>query len=420
VEQNINVNFQNFGLTFITDADDETRVSFAITVNQLASFDLDFDIDGVQNNYTLGQYWADRFAGDNVDFISNDAFAAWEAFILVSDSNNNIVEDGFAYGTDDGNGNFSATSNLRYSFNQNGSFDETNIAIAVDKQGKFYYGFSLGFPTLSFRREEFITEANLTPQDPPYSANSYTYRRLNDINGTGFNLKLGLIYRPIPELRIAASYQSNSWYTVNQFYEVDVTGSFNQSPSAGVGTATASPIIETGLYSYRLRTPAVYRLGLASVIGKFLILSVDYQYQDQENNLLYTNRNSFNIDESALIDDFQPGIGDLYRGGRQTISMGMEVRLQKLFLRGGYRLDESVYKTTVVDATASDITSLSAGIGWKKGPWSFDITYVNSQQNRSYAVYRGLDSSDEAFEVIDDLNMVNQSHNIISGVSLKF
>jgi hypothetical protein len=417
-ERNLNVIFENVGLNLILNPDSKNRFSLAFSTTKLADFDRNFNISQVNNNYTLGEYWSEISQGQHIDDISWDAYAAWQSYLLVS-QNDTILENGFAYG-EVVNGEIIANSDLSYSFNQDGSFNETNIVMALDQGGKLYYGLSFGFPTLNFRREEFITEANLNNSNPPYSATSYTFRRLNDINGNGFNMKFGFIYRPIPQFRLGGSVQTSSWYTVNQFYEVDVTANWAVEPEPGVGRATESSIIETGQYAYRLRTPAIYRLGMATVLGKAFILSADYQYQSQGNTRLYTNSRSFNITEDLLQSDYQPGIDALYRSGRQTISVGAELRLRALFLRAGYRLDEAVYEEAAQNQASGDLTALSFGIGFKSGPWSFDLAYINSQRDRSYPLYRGLDANGNALEVLQDLSMTEVSNNIIAGVTVKF
>lgn len=417
-EKNFNLLFENVGLNLILNPKSGDRFSLAFSTTKLADFNRNFNISPGQNTYTLGEYWADNSAGQHIDDISWDAYAAWQAYLLVS-QNDTVLNDGFAYG-ELINGEFIANSDLNYTFNQDGSFNETNIVLGLDHEQKIYYGISFGFPTLNFRREEFITEANLNNSIAPYSASDYTFRRLNDIYGSGFNMKFGFIYRPIPQIRVGASVQTSSWYTVNQFYEVDITANWAQEPEPGVGLATESSIIETGEYSYRLRTPAIYRAGIATVLGKMLILSADYQYQTQGNTRLYTNSRSFNISEDLLQNDYQVGIDELFRGARQTVSAGMELRFKPIFLRAGYRLDQSVYQEAVQSETAGDLQSLSFGLGYKYGPWSFDIAYVNSQRDRNYATYRGFNQAGESIEVLQDLRVREVSNNIIAGVSVKF
>lgn len=420
--EDFDISFENFGLNLSLGKNKDNRFSFAISVNRLADFNRNFAINGLSNNYTLGQYWAESSAGQNVDLISNDAYAAWDAYILVSDSNDNILADGtgFAYG-EMINGNLVANSELNYTFNQNGSANETNIAFAMEREGKFYYGLSLGFPTLTYRREEFITENLLNYSSAPYSANQYTFRRLNDISATGFNFKLGFIYTPIPEFRLGLSYQSNSWYTVNQVYETDINASFAEAPFSGVSTQTASATLTTDQYQYRLRTPSVFRAGLATLLGKQFLLSIDYQYQSSSSNRLYTNFNSFNIDENLLRNEFQPALDDFYRDGRQTIAAGVEWKLGQFFVRGGYRLDQSMYKEGVQDETLGDRRDISGGIGYQHGPWNISLSAVSTSYNRNQVIYRGIDSqSGEGIEVLQDLNLDTEFMRFVAGVTYKF
>lgn len=414
------LSFESFGLNLNFDVSKTNRFSFAIAVNKRADFQRNFSITGAElNDYTLGEYWAESSIGLDVDQISDDAFAAWDAFILVPDSNGLFSADGYAYGQVI-DGNLVSNGVTRYTINQNGSFNETDLTFAADRHGKLYYGLSLGFPTLNFRREEFIDEFNLNNSNAPYSANSYTFRRLNDIYANGFNLKAGLIYRPIQEIRFGLSYQTNSWFTIEQFYETDVIASFDEEPEPGVGRNTASRILTTDLYSYRLRTPAVLRAGFATVIAKQLILSFDYQLERGQNQRLYTSFSSFNIDETVLQTEFQPVVENLFRENRATYAAGLEWKIKSFFLRGGYRLQESIYDPSVEDITLGSRQDLSAGIGFRTGGWSFNVSAVQSTWNRTMPVYRGVDENGAGIAVLQDLdNTINQL-NIIVGAQYRF
>lgn len=417
----ISSSFQNFGVNFLLRASNDTRVSLALSVNRLANFDRSFSINGPGNEYTLGEYWADESAGLSPDVISNDAYAAWQAFLLVPDSSTgNILQNGYAY-DEFINGELVSNSDVQYTVNQFGSFNETNIALAIDQSSKFYYGLSLGFPSLNFRREEFITEDLLNNDNPPYSASSYTYRRLNDLNANGFNLKLGLIYKPIETIRLGISYESPSWYTINQFYETDINASFTQEPEPGEGTNISSDILEeTGLYSYRLRTPSIFRVGISGVLWKKLVLSADYNRQGLGDNRLYTNRRSFNIEKSLLQNDYQPVVDQLLNSQRESFALGAELKLENFFLRAGYRLDESAYKSEFKATTVADLETFSGGIGYRNGPWTFNITYLNGQQEYTQVGYRGFDENGDSFEVIDDISVSSVNQNVIFGVGYKF
>ncbi|MDQ9805762.1 hypothetical protein RFX75_02855, partial [Acinetobacter baumannii] len=49
----------------------------------------------------------------------------------------------------------------------------------------------------------------------PSGLDYYNFLEYKKMNGVGTNIKLGIIYRPIPELRIGAAIHSPTWYSMN-------------------------------------------------------------------------------------------------------------------------------------------------------------------------------------------------------------
>src|SRR5690606_34915125 len=94
-----------------------------------------------------------------------------------------------------GNGSDSPTD-VRYRVDERGSRNEASVSFGGEANENFYYGISLGFPTLSYRKEDFVSELNLPNDTFPFDAPSYTLRRLNEIYATGINIKLGIILKP--------------------------------------------------------------------------------------------------------------------------------------------------------------------------------------------------------------------------------
>lgn len=424
-------NFMLDNLGFVSKFDLEGKgFGFAINFSRVNDFDREFSILGTDpNNYTLGEFWGESTANVLVANLERDlptALAAYDAYLLVDSvlpSGDAIIRDSldsYAYGVLAGNQVISS-SLVDYVFTQSGSQSETNISFGGDIGSKLYYGLGIGIPTLSFRREEFITE-NLNEQgDPPYNATQYTYRRLNDIYATGFNFKLGLIYRPLPTVRLGVSYESPSWYTVNQVFEYDITARFNAPPLQGVSRNTASPIFSTGEYSYRLRTPGIWRFGLSAVLAKKFIASVDYHLTQPVNNHLYTNRNSYNISESLLNTSYQPAIDDLFSNVQNTVAAGLEYRFKNFFIRGGYRYVSSPYQDDLRSVTLSEITHISGGLGAFFGPIGLDFTFVSSNFDRNYVVYTDQDyKTGQSVQVLEDLQTEQSFLNFNFGFTYKW
>ena len=63
----------------------------------------------------------------------------------------------------------------------------------------------------------------------------YTYYEYKKMNGVGTNLKFGVIYRPIPEIRLGAAIHTPTWYNMNYSMATSIYSSFytSQDPSNG-------------------------------------------------------------------------------------------------------------------------------------------------------------------------------------------
>lgn len=425
---NFNLLFDNIGLGLhLNPRNPNLSFGLGITYNKLADFDREWQIQGFDNHYPLAQFWGESSATIFVDDLTDPAFAAWQAYVLVdtvTPAGDAFIRDtasSYAFGTVDGSGNVVSSTDVDYVFDQRGSLGETAITFGGELNKKLYYGIGFGFPTLSFRREEFITEFTQQRDAPPFNATQYTYRRLNDIYANGFNLKVGLIYRPLPQLRIGASYQSPSWYTVTQLFEQDVTARFDAPPFSGVSTRTNSEILSTGEYAYRLRTPSIWRFGISTLIRKSLILSLDYHYSEVRNADLFTNNNSYNISPEILENSFQTAFRDLYRDARSTLAAGLEYRWQKLFIRGGYRYTQSTYLESVEDLTAGAIETYSGGLGYRFGPSVLSLSVIGSRWDRNYVTYTTQDpGTGESVQVLEDVKVGIERINVAVGFRYNF
>jgi long-subunit fatty acid transport protein len=421
-------NVENFGLSFQIgeNTKSQSKFSFGVYHNLLADYSHQYRIQGDLNNNTLGEFWGRSSANQNVDLISDDAFAAWQAYVLVSEKsgNNDFIQNpdnSFAYGElNTSDSSITATSNPTFNYNQQGALSQTGFVLAGQQTQKFQYGLGISFPTLNLRREEFITERINEQSSAPYNLTEYTYRRLSDINANGFNFNLGFIYRPIPEFRIGASYQSPSWYTVNQIYDVDVSARFNAPPFSGVSTNPVSEIITSGEYSYRLRTPAIYRLGLSTVLAQKFILSLDYQLTSAQNTSLYTNNRSFNVSD-GVIAGYENELNRLLNNQQSSFALGLEYKLKNLFLRGGYRLNQSPYGEDVHDFTTSDISIISGGIGYQFKTLMVNVTYAQSSYNQNLITYTAFNgNTNQVEQVLEDVATQVSQQNILVGITYKW
>ncbi|MDZ7847091.1 MAG: hypothetical protein U5L96_10130 [Owenweeksia sp.] len=76
--------------------------------------------------------------------------------------------------------------------------------------------------------------------------------------------------------QVGPLYQSPSWYTVNEVYSLSVDA-FSANETF-LGTEYIFDDIR-----YAVRTPGIFRGGLALVLAQTAVISVDYEYADPTN-----------------------------------------------------------------------------------------------------------------------------------------
>lgn len=412
---NFNLNLDNLGYvgTFKEGAyKKEKQYGFALSTQKIASFNRSYSITGVNNLGAFGEgsladYWlggqdenGQEFGAFNLnenqllDFGLTEEYAASRASILVP--TNDSIRD-VAFGTSS-----PGSSDIRYFRNETGRHNEFALSFGGEANKNFYYGVSLGFPILSYRLEDQIREFNLPSDTIPFDATSYELNRTNEISANGFNIKVGMIYKPTQWWRVGASYQSPSWYSVNQVYEVDVQSSFSD------GFQGASNILSTGQYSYGIRTPAIYRIGSSIVAGKAAIISVDYEYTDPTRGRTYETSGFTSISQNEL-EDGNTNINTLMTASN-TLRIGGELKLGLIFLRAGYSNQTSIYVDG--DNFRTKQRNLSGGIGIQTKKFSIDLSFVNSEFGRLDYVH--------PFANDNLVTTSNVRNNLVIGTSIRF
>lgn len=170
--------------------------------------------------------------------------------------------------------------------------------------------------------------------------------------GSGVGAKLGVIYRPIHELRIGVAYHSPVFYSMSESYDAylaDDMGYYVSDSEYKSGTTSSARFANY----YDLRTPSKWVISAASVLGNNFIFSADYELTDYRNMKLSVPGNSSNTfydyDNDFITQDFKLS---------STLRLGAEYRFnQRLSARLGYAWIQNPYNNDF----KSDGNSLVAG-----------------------------------------------------------
>ncbi len=239
------------------------------------------------------------------------------------------------------------------------------FTLASQYENKLYVGASFNSYNIDYYQLALIEEYNHDNNENYMDVSSFqelvTY-------GHGYSFSLGLIAKPINNVRLGFAYQSPIWYNLNEkFLEYDTELYVTNIDDTFVENSGVSR------YNYKLRSPSKYTGSFAYVFDKFGLISIDYIYQNYSNIQLsngnFSNENkSFNTDLNSV----------------SAVRFGTEWRVQKLSLRGGYHFEQSPYKNSI---SSDDVSGYSLGFGYNFGNVKLDFAYLHSSNTGVYDFY---------------------------------
>lgn len=314
-----------------------------------------------------------------------------------------------------------------------GSVDEYNIAIGGNFVNKLFWGVDVGIVDMNYSMtaqwgERLNNACVNSPEGDTNSTANWNMTNIYNANGNGFNLKLGLIYRPIQELRLGFSFATPTWYNINESYLARTRYTY-LNPDFEINDGALTNDGYYGENSYNYRTPWKFTGSVAGVIGKSLILSADVEWQLYGKGHFYDSNNSWYGGGSDWDWDWEgpwyapsrsevqkaspkaysndpwyatnKDIRDIYQT-TTTIRVGAEYRITpRLSVRAGYAHMTSPVKSEAKDGSMLIYTSgtmpnyrfdnstnyITCGLGYNFSSFYIDGAYVHKHLSSEYHAY---------------------------------
>ena len=222
-----------------------------------------------------------------------------------------------------------------------GSKSDLILNMAMNFSDRFYVGFNLGIPTARYRYNESFYEASIIPDDfrimyddgyeTCFLNGSYGYQYMAEM--AGIYAKVGVIFRPVDGLRLGASFQTPTAYTISESWGYSASTNYDDSY---YNDSVSSP---QGEYSYFLRTPYRASFGAAFTFAKKGFISLDYELAD------YSVMRFRSIREDRWGEDTfaeQNWASRYFTGVEHSVRLGAELRVTPEWsLRAGYSFTTS-------------------------------------------------------------------------------
>jgi hypothetical protein len=267
-----------------------------------------------------------------------------------------------------------------------GSSGEYLLSFATNFSNKFFIGATIGIDRFNY--ESTTTYSEDAPQSNGRWSNGdrfyYSdYIQNYEISGSGYNLKLGMIYKPIDGLRLGAAVHTPTYYDFDDTYSYIMKSNFDINYQEN-NFVSESPL---GNFNYHFETPLKLIGSIAYIFKDRGLLSIDIEHLD------YSNMSFSKSGDGSSFSDLNQEIKDVYKSVN-NIKIGGEIRLKDVLLRGGYAFYPSPYKNGYLNKNANR-SLISGGIGYRSGNFFIDAAYLYSIQKVKYYFYdlRNTDGS---------------------------
>ncbi len=398
-----NFNCDNFGYVGTVELDGAVRsLSWGVSFNRAASFERSYKAYNGIASSSLTNYIADYtngikssdmlFGKDYNPYINTDI--DWLSILAYNSYLINPVSD-TSYKGLWGEG----TSGDSYAeIRESGYIDEYSVDFGGNVEDVVYWGLGIGFTDLKFDQRSYYSEnmqnadiygeQGITKGDAYYDL--YDSKR---ITGSGWNLKLGVIVKPVNELRIGLAFHTPTWYSLStdEYAETYYEHS----------TISGEEYTENAYYNFRLNSPWKMMVGVAGVIGSKGLVSFDYERQS------FADMSTKYQDgwDSYTTDDFVKDKIKSYYKATNIFRLGAEYRVTPKFsVRAGYNYSTTNVKDEAQQGALEVLTSgmnpsfvtnkstnaISCGLGYRYQAFYVDAAYVYRNRKSTFHAYSDL------------------------------
>lgn len=413
---NANLNFNQIGAILILGNKSQkgpSKIALGLSYNKTNNFRNRIDFSGETNN-SISDFFAGEANGiDSSNFFVNQGETLRESYIstgeqfgfsgqqgllgfqglLIDNIENNPNTSLFESSVRGANGSINPLQ--VFDIETSGNSGKVTFNAAAEFKNKIYVGANLNFHSLSYDRrvvyDEFIPDNQINDQ----GISGARFVNTSETVGAGFSLDIGAIAKVSDQLRLGVSYQSPTFYQLQDSFSQQLETFFANDLSQFVDPNTLIVLPE-----YQFRSPGTLSGSVAFIAGKKGLISGQYSRKDFSNTQFTSNGNAFNELNTTIENTFT--VSETYR-------IGGEYRHNNWRFRGGLSKITSPYQDTRI---AGDTDGFSLGTGYNWGKWKFDAAYNRTTTERRETLFES-----ESFTNFADVRQRNSAVTLTLGVN---
>ena len=309
-----------------------------------------------------------------------------------------------------------------YFSREEGGIYQYDFNASFNIQDKMYFGLTVGVQDVDYKRFTSYSEDISWGDDRGF----YELQNVMSTEGTGVNVKLGAIFRPIDDspFRFGFAIHTPTWFELTDVYDSNIHSELDYKlEDGGVDKVTIDEYLsdyvggET-LQDYKLVTPWKFNVNMGTVFAGVMAVGAEYEYTDYSSSKLrYVDGYDMDNQNQIMKEDMK---------GVHTLRLGMETKLTNAFsLRAGYNYSSSIFKDSAYKAlnlndmrTDVDFNNkyeqhtATIGLGYRGKIFYFDAAYkYNTYKSDFYAF------SDEALQAT---KLNNERHQALFTLGARF
>lgn len=358
-------------------------INYSKSRNYLGNYNTDID--------NLGGLFSQTF---QVAQLATQALGANDFGLLADmsaplyDENGMLVKDAIVGEVFDDDGNLTGyegipASAANYQRSTYGSQSQVDMNFSINLLDKYFVGASVGVYDVNYNRESFYQELGI-------DGNYYDFSNWYATDGTGIDLKLGFICRPIDDspFRFGFNVNTPTWYRLE-----DVNGSMLYMNDSQIDNQSTEP------YEYNYRTPWKFGVSTGYTVGNYFAIGAEYEYQDLSTGKYneHGHETSYFITQNQFIKDNLKA--------QHTFKIGLEVKPTSAFcMRAGYNyvsapMKKDAYRIIAYNSpfTETDFTNwkdtnrFTFGLGYRYNGGYIDLAYQYSTQKGDFYAFDEID-----------------------------
>ncbi len=415
-DNNFNVGATGFVMGGPTRGRSVKSLAFAIGVNREADFNNHVYYRGTNKNSSYSEKYLEQLINDNITdpnkAASYDPYGASLAFntylidtVLASDGSVS------GYRTQ---ANPSTGLIQENTINTTGGITDLAFGMGLNLKDKWYFGGTISIPFLNYSRNSTYQESDATSNPN----NNFNYFQVNEslqTKGVGINAKLGVIFKPVENVRLGLAFHTPTAYQLTDDYTAEVVTDLEGYGGDPLVKQQSSTDLTNGQpleSKYNFNTPWKVILSGSYVFSEvenvqnqkgFITADVEY--------LNYTNASFRDVNNDASSADYYNSLtktlGNVYKSSINA-RLGGELKFNTFMVRLG-----GAYYGNPYQSETSNLVKVTGGLGYRNKGIFLDLAYVYSMYKDVNYPYRLQDKSNSP------ANLKTNKGNIVLSLGFK-